>query len=77
VFKSKLFKLGYGYDISGETGSGGGTSGQQKEVSDQAQPWTQHQTGPSPVNVMRDSDAEEEFPQIVKKPNIFPSRNVK
>jgi hypothetical protein len=74
TFKSKLLKFGYGYDISGEVNEGGGTSGQGKDIEETQEPWTHHQTGPNPANVMRDSEAEEEFPQIVHKPNTFPSR---
>ena len=75
TFKSNLLKFGYGYDVSGEVMEGGGTSGTGKDIEETQEPWTQHQTGPNPVNVTVDSDAEDEFPQIVHKPNIFPSRS--
>jgi hypothetical protein len=74
TFKSNLLKLGYGYDISGEVQEGGGTSGKGKDIEETQEPWTQHNTGPNPVNINRDSDAEAEFPEIVNKSNIFPTR---
>ena len=74
TFKSKLLKLGYGYDQSGEVFEGGGTSGKDKDIEETQEPWTQHQTGPNPANVYRDSEAEAEFPQIKNKPSRFPTR---
>lgn len=74
TIKSNLLKFGYGYDISGEVQEGGGTSGQGKDINDTAQPWAQHTTSPSPVNVTRDSEAEEEFPELIHESNVFPSR---
>jgi hypothetical protein len=74
TFKSSLFKLGYGLDISGEVMEGGGASGTGKDIEETSEPWTQHQTGPNPANVYRDSDAEAEFPEIKNKSNIFPTR---
>jgi len=75
IFKSSLLKVGYGYDVSGEVQEGGGASGRDKDVEETQEPWTQHTTGPNPVNVFRDSDAEAEFPEIKNKSNIFPTRH--
>ena len=54
---------------------GGGTSGKDKDIEDTQNPGTKHTTGPSPVNTYRDSEAEVEFPEIVNKSNVFPTRN--
>ena len=74
TFKSNLLKLGYGLDISGEVMEGGGATGRGKDIEETQEPWTQHTTGPNPVNVNRDSEAEAEFPEIKNKPNVFPTR---
>jgi len=74
TFKSSLLKTAYGYDISGEVQEGGGSSGKGKDIEETQEPWTQHTTGPNPVNIFRDSDAEAEFPEIKNKPNRFPTR---
>ena len=74
TFTSKLLKISYGLDQSGEVMNGGGASGTGKDIEETSEPWTQHHTGPNPVNVYRDSDAEAEFPEIKNKSNVFPTR---
>jgi hypothetical protein len=74
-FKSRLLKFSYGLNIDGEVGEGGGTSGQGKEIEgEMSEPWQQHKTGPNPVNLSRDSEAEEEFPEIINPSSRFPTR---
>jgi len=73
TFTSKLLKIGYGFDTSGEVMEGGGTSGKDMDLEETQEPWTHHQTGPNPVNVSIDSVAEEEFPAIKHKSNVFPA----
>jgi hypothetical protein len=74
IFKSSLLKLGYGYDVSGEVMEGGGASGRGKDIEETQEAWTQHTTGPNPANVMKDTEAEKEFPWIKNEITRFPTR---
>lgn len=74
---SLLIKKGYGYDISGEVQNGSGSRNEQKHQWDSANPQKQHDTGVSPSNVMRDTQAENEFPELKQKKKTkihFPAR---
>jgi len=60
-------KLGYGYDISGEEFEQGGTSGQDEHLWDQGTGDKADRTNPAPANIMVDSEAEGDFPELVDK----------
>jgi hypothetical protein len=59
-------KLGYGYDTSGEVFEQGGTSGQDEHLWDQANSQKFDHTDPAPANVMVDSEAESDFPELAE-----------
>ena len=68
-FSSFNEKTAYGYDISGEVFEGSGelaTRENQKNIDDTAQPQDHHETPPNPLNVIRDCDADKEFPELAK-----------
>ena len=70
-------KFAYGYDVSGEVNEGGGTSGKDNALSDLGSPDKQHMTPSNPANVMLDSEAEKEFPELIQKKEervIWPPR---
>jgi hypothetical protein len=69
---SFMRKKGYGYDTSGEIQEGSGSNADQKNINDTANPQDQHSTPSNPLNAMRDVEAEQQFPELKKKPNIFP-----
>jgi hypothetical protein len=68
-FSSFNEKTAYGYDISGEVFEGSGelaTRENQKNIDDTAQPQDHHETPPNPANLMNDTDADKEFPELAK-----------
>lgn len=77
---SLIEKIAYGYDISGETFDGSGEIANrenQENINDTAQPQDHHETPPNPANLMRDTDADQEFPDLAKQKNyhtIWPPR---
>lgn len=80
-FRSKLLcKKAYGYDISGEVFEGSGEIANrenQTNINDTAQPQDHHETPPNPLNLIRDVDADKEFPQLGEKKNkkvMWPAR---
>jgi len=73
-------RLAYGYDISGEVFDGSGELANrenEKNLNDTAEPKDHHETPPNPANLMRDTDADKEFPELSEKKNdkvIWPPR---
>jgi len=68
-------KRAYGYDISGEVTEGSGEIANrenQKNVEDTAQPQDHHQTPPNPANLMRDVDADKQFPELAQYKSVKP-----
>ena len=59
-------KLGYGYDISGEGGRGGGTSGEGRHLWDTGNAPKHDHTQNNPANMMFDAEAESDFPELAK-----------
>jgi hypothetical protein len=61
----KIEKLGYGYDVSGETGRGsGGTSGNDRHLWDTGNAPKHDHTGVNPANIMFDTEAESDYPEL-------------
>jgi hypothetical protein len=79
-FSSFNEKKAYGYDISGEVFEGSGEMANrenQKNIDDTAQPQDHHETPPNPANLMHDTDADKEFPELEEFKNkrvIWPPR---
>jgi hypothetical protein len=60
-------KLGYGYDISGEQSNYGGTSGQDNNVRDLANPQNGWETSKNKTNFYSvDGEAEQDFPELAE-----------
>ncbi len=59
-------KLAYGYDVSGEIGEQGGTSGQDENLWDQGNSPKFEKTPPNPVSVAMDYEAEDDFPELAE-----------
>ena len=59
-------KLGYGYDISGEVGERGGTSGQQRHQWDTGNAPKHDHTQNNPANMMFDAEAESDYPELAE-----------
>lgn len=63
----KIEKLGYGYDISGETGrGGGGTSGNDRHLWDTGNAPKHDHTQSNPANMLVDAEAESDYPELAK-----------
>jgi hypothetical protein len=58
-------KLGYGYDVSGEQGEGGGTSGDGRHLWDTGNSPKRNHTQNNPFNMMVDAEAESDYPELV------------
>lgn len=65
-------KKSYGYDTSGETQSGSGSGGNQKNVQDNStgNATDGHGSPKNPANFMTDGDANDEFPEIQRPSKI-------
>ena len=66
-FSSFNEKTAYGYDISGEVFEGSGEMANrenQTNINDTAQPQDHHETPPNPANLLHDTDADKEFPEL-------------
>jgi hypothetical protein len=59
-------KLGYGYDVSGEQGEGGGTSGNDRHLWDTGNSPKKDHTQKNPANLMVDAEAETDFPELAE-----------
>jgi hypothetical protein len=59
-------KLGYGYDISGEQFEQGGTSGNDRHLWDTGNSPKRNHTQNNPFNMMIDSEAESDYPELAK-----------
>lgn len=59
-------KLGYGYDISGEVGERGGTSGNDRHLWDTGNAPKHDHTQNNPANMMFDAEAESDYPELAK-----------
>jgi hypothetical protein len=59
-------KLGYGYDISGEQGEGGGTSGGDQHLWDTGNSPKRDRTPKNPANMLVDAEAESDYPELAK-----------
>lgn len=57
-------KLGYGYDISGEQGERGGTSGNDRHLWDTGNAPKHDHTTSNPANMLYDAEAESDYPQL-------------
>jgi hypothetical protein len=71
-FSSLTGKTAYGYDISGEVFEGSGELANrenQKNIDDTAQPGDHHETPPNPANLMHDTDADKQFPELAEWKN--------
>ena len=74
IFRSKFLsskpKIAYGYDIGGEVSDSGSTDIANREnqtnVNDTAQPQDHHETGANPANVLHDTEADKEFPELAE-----------
>jgi hypothetical protein len=64
--RGSVEKLAYGYDVSGEVGEKGGTSGQDRNEYDQGNSPEFEHTSPNPVSVAQDYEAEDEFPELAE-----------
>jgi hypothetical protein len=77
---SYIEKIAYGYDISGEVFEGSGEMANrenQENINDSGTPDKHHETAPNPANLMRDVDADKEFPELAEEKNhrvIWPPR---
>jgi hypothetical protein len=60
----QIEKLGYGYDISGETHGGGGTSGNDRHLWDTGNAPKHDHTQNNPANMLFDADAERDYPEL-------------
>jgi hypothetical protein len=71
-FYSPLLKKAYGYDTSGETQSGSGSSGNQKNVQDNStgNATDGHTSPKNPANYMSDNGITEEFPELNRSSKI-------
>jgi hypothetical protein len=69
-------KTAYNYDPSGEIQEGSGSRADQENIADTANPREGHETPRNLANLLHDSEAERDFPQLIekKKPNILNSR---
>lgn len=80
-WRNRLLKLGYGYDTSGEVQEGSGSQGNQKNVeeSNGSQPQDAHRGPFNGANAYSDSEAVEEFPELLRPSKIthLPSRGIK
>jgi hypothetical protein len=74
--EAKLSKTAYNYDPSGEIQEGSGSRADQENIADTANPREGHETPRNLANLLHDSEAERDFPQLIekKKPNILNSR---
>jgi len=71
-FSSLIEKTAYGYDISGEVFEGSGELANrenQKNIDDTAEPQDHHETPPNPANLLHDTDADKEFPELAERKN--------
>jgi len=59
-------KLGYGYDVSGEQGEGGGTNGDDRHLWDTGNGSKKDRTPKNPANLMVDAEAESDYPELQK-----------
>jgi hypothetical protein len=57
-------KVGYGYDTSGEQGTGGGTGGDGKDIRDTGNSPKLDRTPANPANMLIDADAESDYPEL-------------
>lgn len=64
--KMGSYKLGYGYDISGETHEQGGTSGDDRHLWDTGNSPKRDHTPKNPANMLIDADAETDFPELAE-----------
>jgi hypothetical protein len=63
----KIEKLGYGYDISGEAGAGGGgTSGEGRHLWDTGNSPKHDHTQNNPANMSFDAEAEADYPELAE-----------
>lgn len=65
-------KTAYGYDISGEVFEGSGEIANrenQTNINDTAQPQDHHETPANPANLLHDTDADKEFPELAERKN--------
>lgn len=56
-------KTAYGYDVSGEVYEGSGPIAKEQNERDINEPQDHHETPKNPVNYVRDTEAEQEFPE--------------
>jgi len=74
-------KKAYGYDVSGETQTQSGSSGNQKNVeeSNGSQPQDAHGSPKNPANYFSDSEANAEFPELNRpsKKRFLPPRGLR
>jgi hypothetical protein len=59
-------KLGYGYDVSGEQGEGGGTSGDGRHLWDTGNSPKRDRTKKNPANMGIDAEAESDYPELAE-----------
>lgn len=59
-------KLGYGYDVSGEQGESGGTSGNDRHLWDTGNSPKKDHTQKNPANMMVDAEAETDYPELAE-----------
>lgn len=74
-------KVAYGYDTSGETQSGSGSQGTQKNVQDNStgNATDGHSSPKNPANFMGDNGVADEFPELNRPSKIrfLPSRGLR
>jgi hypothetical protein len=71
-------KMGYGYDVSGEQGEGGGTSGNDRHLWDTGNSPKRNHTQNNPANMLVDADAETDYPELAQQKHkhvYWPPRN--
>jgi hypothetical protein len=61
---ASIEKLGYGYDVSGETHGGGGTSGNDRHLWDTGNAPKHDHTQKNPANILYDTEAESDYPEL-------------
>jgi hypothetical protein len=59
-------KLAYGYDVSGEVGEKGGTSGQERHLWDTSNSPRNNHTQNNPGSMSLDSEAESDYPELAE-----------